>query len=195
MRKKISIYVRNKEIDPSSYYRIIQYVKYLNGDIYIRDIAPKNLYIKWLNLDINARVSKIVLGIVYYMIMLARVTFFLIIDIIIKPQYLIVSRTFCPRYTPVFLNVLIKQNAKNTKIYWDFDDHIFLNGEISYKQASVIEKYSKAIVVTNIFLKNQIKPVYQNKVILLPTTDGDFQGANIADVTKKEGKLSFLKLD
>lgn len=49
--KKISIYVRNKDITPSSYYRIIQYAKYFDGDIYIREIAPRKLYEKYLNYD------------------------------------------------------------------------------------------------------------------------------------------------
>lgn len=31
MKKKISIYVRNKKITPSSYYRIIQYSVFLMG--------------------------------------------------------------------------------------------------------------------------------------------------------------------
>jgi len=188
MIKKISIYVRNKEIDPSSYYRIIQYAKYFDGEVCIREAAPKNLYVKWLNLDKNRKIMNMILGSLYYIVMLSRVTFFLSIDCIVKPNYLIVSRTFCPRYTPIFLNALIKQNAKKSKLYWDFDDCIFLNGEISKKQASVLEDCSTVIVVTNIFLKVQIKLRNQSKVILLSTTDGDLQGFNMVDLTEKRRK-------
>src|SRR5699024_7940934 len=62
--------------------------------------------------------------------------------------------------------------------YWDFDDDIVESGEISKAQADLLEKYSKRIIVTSEFLKSKIKKEYQQKVILLPTTDGDMQDYN-----------------
>ena len=117
--------------------------------------------------------------------MLVRGTYYLLIDYINKPQFIIVSKTFCPRHTPIFLRILIRKVSKSVDLFWDLDDHIFNSGEISEKQAMILEENSKAIVVTSAFLKSKIKLKYQSKVILLPTTDGDFQGFNMIDLMKQ----------
>lgn len=175
-RKRISIYVRNQDITPSSYYRIVQYAKRFEGDIKIRDIAPAKLYKKHLNSANTIKLNRITLGFLYYICMLIRVTYFLLTDIKEKPDYIVVSKTFCPRYTPFFLGQLIKKVTTNSTLYWDFDDYIFESGEISQKQASILTKNSKVIIVTSAFLKSKIDSEYHKKVILLPTTDGDMQG-------------------
>jgi glycosyltransferase involved in cell wall biosynthesis len=184
-KRQISIYVRNKDITPSSYYRIVQYAKYFDGDIQIREIAPRKLYEKRLNSDENKKLYHRLIGIFYYIVMLFRATFYLLIDWKNKPQYLIVSKTFCPRYTPLFLGTLIKKVVKSSTLYWDFDDYIFESGEISKIQASILEMNSKAIVVTSDFLRSKINAKYHNKVILLPTTDGDLQGFDEAELKRK----------
>lgn len=183
--KKISIYVRNKDITPSSYYRIVQYAKYFDGDIYIRELVPRKLYGIRLNSDKKKKINHLLIGIVYYIVMLFRASYYLQIDCKNKPQYVIVSKTFCPRYTPLFLGALIKKVAKSSTLYWDFDDNIFESGEISKKQASILEINSTVIVVTSDFLKSTISLDYRNKVILLPTTDGDLQGFDKSDLKKK----------
>lgn len=181
---KIVIYVRNKEITPSSYYRIVQYARNFNGMVIIRDIAPTDLYKKHLNSDENKNIKWLLNNIIYYIIMLLRVTYYLVIDNIRKPEYLIVSKCFCPKYTPIFLKFLIRRIMRSTTAYWDFDDYIIESGEISKSQAAILEKYSKKIIVTSEFLKSTIKPEYRNKVILLPTTDGDMQGFNERELKK-----------
>lgn len=173
--KNISIYVRNKEITPSSYYRIVQYAKNFEGTVCIRDIAPRKLYERHLNSDKRKRLCGLLIGVIYYIVMLFRAIYYLLIDCKNKPQYVIVSKSFCPRYTPLLLRVLITKVSKSSTLYWDFDDYIFESGEISKIQASILEKNSKAIIVTSNFLKSKISIKYQNKVILLPTTDGDMQ--------------------
>lgn len=198
-RKDISIYVRNKNITPSSYYRIIQYTGYFEGNIVIREIAPTFIYKKQLNLNKNNLILKFLIALIYYFTMVIRSTFFLLCDYIINPKCIIVSKTFCPRYTPLFMNILIKKVATNTNLYWDFDDNIFESKEISISQAKILEEYSKKIVVTNEFLKSKIREKYQNKVVLLCTTDGDLQGfdfngmlnSRIAEF-KKEVKLIWV---
>ena len=190
-KKKISIYVRNKEITPSSYYRIVQYAKHFDGKVYIRDIAPKKIYEKHLNFDKSKRVRYLFIGVVYYIAMLFRAMYYLLIDCKNRPEYLIVSKTFCPRYTPLLLRALVNNVSKNSKTYWDFDDYIFESGEISKKQASILERNSKSIIVTSNFLKSKISSKYQNKVVILPTTDGDLQGFNKLDLEKKR-KSTFV---
>jgi glycosyltransferase involved in cell wall biosynthesis len=184
-KKRITIYVRNKDITPSSYYRIVQYSRFFNGNVCIREIAPRKIYHAQLNLDKRKRMKKFLLGAIYYLTMVVRASTFLLIDSFFKPQYIIVSKTFCPRYTPLILRALISYVAKSFILYWDFDDFIFANNEISTTQKEILEKYSKNIIVTHEFLKSKIKYKYQDKVILLPTTDGDMQGFNEAVLIKE----------
>ena len=46
---KICVYVRNARINPSGYYRIYQYAKYLNEDniLIFRNIVSDNIYSKY----------------------------------------------------------------------------------------------------------------------------------------------------
>jgi len=175
---RISIYVRNKELTPSSYYRIVQYADGLEGQVFIREIAPKSIYkLKRNNASKNI-VLRSLIDCLYYLVMLIRVSYFLIIDNLRLPNSVIVSKTFCPRYSPLYLLWLIKLLTKRTKLYWDFDDYIFISGEISNRQKNILELYSENIIVTNNFLKEKINSAFQEKVQLMPTTDGDLQGFN-----------------
>ncbi len=171
------IYVRNKHITPSSYYRIIQYSNKFTGNIKIREIAPDFIYKKQLNKRRN-KIEGYIIGALYYLIMIFRVLNFLIIDNISIPKYVIVSKTFCPKYTPVIIRILIKKLSQKSILYWDFDDHIFIKNEISDSQARILKKESEKIIVTNEYLKSKIEKEYHDKIILLPTTDGDLQGFN-----------------
>ncbi|WP_419881720.1 glycosyltransferase [Peribacillus sp. B-H-3] len=186
-KKNISIYVRNEDITPSSYYRIIQYSKRFTGIVTVRNIAPKKLYKIHLNSNKSLKIIRLSIGSLYYMVMVVRVLYYLMIDYILKPKLVIVSKTFCPRYSPLILNFLLEKVAKHSQLIWDFDDYIFISGEISKKQADILEKNSKFIVVTSKFLKSKISLKYQSKVIILPTTDGDFQGFNESDLMEKRG--------
>ncbi|MEQ2464766.1 glycosyltransferase [Niallia hominis] len=187
-KKFISIYVRNKEITPSSYYRVVQYVSKLEGRITINSMSTKGIYSMHLNSHQENKIKWFLISAIYFFIILCRSTYFLIRDCMIKPKYIIISKSICPRYTPYYLKLLILKLVKNTVVYWDFDDYIF-SGEISKTEAEILEKYSNKIVVTNEFLKAKIKPQYQDKVILLPTTDGDMQGYNKRELRKKRKVL------
>ncbi|MEG2246575.1 MAG: glycosyltransferase [Peptostreptococcaceae bacterium] len=180
--KYISVYVRNKNITPSSYYRITQYIKNIDRCILVRELAPDWIYIKQLNGNKNNILSRVIIGILYYCIIVSRCLYFLIYDYIKQPSTIVVSKTFCPKYTPIVIRKLIKIVSAKSNIYWDFDDNIFESREISEKQAKILEEYSYGIVVTNNFLKSQISDKYRGKVKLLPTTDGDLQGFDDVDL-------------
>jgi glycosyltransferase involved in cell wall biosynthesis len=174
MKKKYcSVYVRNDVEGPSCYYRIIQYMNKINKNIVINNVLSRKEYRR--NLDCTNKYKKKVIQGWLYILMLVRVTFFLLRDLICKPTYIIVSRTVIPRYTPLYLEWILIGVLKRSTLYWDFDDHIFNNGEISKNQANILSYYSKNIIVTSKFLRSKLDIKYQNKVILLPTTDGDMQ--------------------
>lgn len=184
MKRKVSIYVRNQYITPSSYYRIIQYTNDFEQKVSIRNIAPSKIYNLHLNSD-KKKLSGKLLEFVYYLVMLLRVSFFVLADLIIRPDFVILSKTFIPRYCPNYLCLLLNVLTSNSIFYWDFDDYIFDSGEIVQKQAKLLMKNSNRIIVTNNFLKSKIDLEYRDKVLLLPTTDGDLQDYNRLELLKK----------
>lgn len=173
MKKYYSIYVRNQYEGASCYYRIIQYLNELDDNFVINNAMSRRNFRR--NLDINNLKVKKILQVHYYILMVLRLTWFLIRDIYLEPHCVIVQRTTLPRYTPLYFNKLLELLAKKTTLYWDFDDDIFSNGEISESQATILCKFSSKIIVTSDYLKNRIPENYRDKVIILPTTDGDFR--------------------
>lgn len=186
--KRISVYVRNQDEGASCYYRIIQYTKEINANFKINNAMSKKNYRH--NLDLTNNWSKKLLQVYFYILMLIRLTWFIVVDIIKTPDFVIVQRTTIPRYTPKYYNALLSILAKRTDLYWDFDDDIFINGEISYKQAEILFKYSAKIIVTNNYLHERVPEKFRNKVIKLPTTDGDFRNIDLNDILKNR-KQSF----
>ena len=51
-------------------------------------------------------------------------------------------------------------------------------------QSFVLSKYSKKIIVTHEYLRNLVSPEYYDKVIVIPTTDGDNYDKNIVAIQK-----------
>jgi glycosyltransferase involved in cell wall biosynthesis len=188
MKKKYcSVYLRNAEEGASCYYRVFQYIKKIDYKFKVNNAMTRNMY--RTNLDCkNNNIKKVIQG-YFYSLMLFRLMFFIIRDIIQKPSYVIIQRTIIPRYTPLPLRVLLGILARNTTLYWDFDDEIFLDGEICKKQSKILSEYAITIIVTNEYLKNTISEEYRDKVIKLPTTDGDFQGFDNEAVLAERGAL------
>jgi glycosyltransferase involved in cell wall biosynthesis len=172
---KVSIYVRNEEITPSAYYRIIQYAYKLEGKIEIHSMSPTEIYRKNIVLDKSYSIKYFYKSIFYYLIILIRCTYYLVKDNLNVPDCVLISKYIIPRYMPIFVGMLLKRLMKKSRVYWDFDDYIFNNKPFS-NQDKILGIYSKNIIVTNNFLKSKLLPEWQNKVILLPTTDGDLQG-------------------
>jgi len=85
----------------------------------------------------------------------------------------VVSRETLPKYTPWFLEYMLKRLYSRVTLIWDFDDDIF-TGEISHREASLLKKYSDYILVTGEYLKGLLPKEKREKVIVLPTTDGSF---------------------
>ncbi len=186
MRKKatVSIYLRNCNIVPSSFYRITQYAVRLDVYTRIRNALPDLLYKYYQKYaDSNSKSSLILLLLsgIMYIVMVFRIIFFLSIDIISSPDYLVVSKCFCPRYTPFILGLFIDCVTNKTDFIWDFDDDIFTSGEISIRQSKILKKNSRKIIVSTEYLKSLIELTYQDKVVVLPTTDG-----NLNDFTQME---------
>ena len=179
-----SVYVRNHKQGASCYYRVIQYTNSLvNCNVNVNDLMTQRMYRQ--NLDNSKKWFRLPLKALHYLIMCFRLTIFLLIDLFKKPSIIIIQRTTIPRYTPFFLKILMYFAFRDKNIIWDFDDDIFLSGEISRFEARLLLKYSNKIVVTSEYLKTKIDKKYTHKIVVLPTTDGDFQSFDLNKVKYK----------
>ncbi len=188
---KICVYVRNARINPSGYYRIYQYAKYLNEDniLIFRNIVSDNIYSKY-----HFR-SYFIDKIIYTLSIFFRSVFFLFLDNFIeKPDIVIINREICPRRQFFVQKILEKKLIMKTKTIWDFDDDILENKEISKKEWDLLQKYSKKIVVLSDYLKMILDSPYRYKVIKLTTTDGDFHYTEDLINIRKKNLESEIKI-
>lgn len=186
----VSIYVRNNKYRPSNYYRIVQYSNYFK-DCRVNTLLPSFLYITFYNRKKNL-IIKFILRIIIYFWIITSLTIYLIRDLINPPKYIIVQKELIPKYMPVYIAFLFKKLIKRSSLIWDFDDDIITKKQASERELQILCEYSKVIVTTNTFLKNKLDKKYQEKVILMPTTDKDMFVNNIDKVNSKRIK-SFEK--
>ena len=170
MKKKISIYLRNKEINPSGYYRIYQYFHEMNiQNIRYRELVPDFIYKRyhfqnnWFN------------KLMYSAVILLKSFSDLVKDILFyRPDIVIINREICPKIQSTIHYLLERKVLRNAYVIWDFDDAIQISGEISKREWDLLENESDKIVVLNNYLKKSISPQNCSKVDFLPTTDGDY---------------------
>ncbi|CAK7083245.1 MAG: hypothetical protein BACD_04213 [Bacteroides rodentium] len=168
--KKVSVYIRSLNVSPSGYYRIVQYTNKLDVIVKIHNILPPSYYYWYLN---NQK-FQFLCDVMTYMFMYLRVICFFIQDILYERNVFILSRGLLPRHFVYPLKNILLRMARKGSIYWDFDDDILLSKEISACEFKMLSEISSAIVVTHEYLKEKVEQRYWNKVIVMPTTDGDF---------------------
>lgn len=177
--KKISIYIRAKDVSPSGYYRILQYTHRLKGKYLVHNVLPPSYY-RWY-LAVKHKVwLPLLLDAFTYLLMYVRCIFFLLSDCVNKMDVVIVSRGLLPKYFLFPIPGLFRKLlCRSGKLIWDFDDDILLSGEISKHEYGFLCRNSNSIFVTHSYLAGRIDGEYSDKVTVLPTTDGDFSSINI----------------
>lgn len=168
--KRISIYATGGR-NAVSRYRIWQYYDHI-PDTKIDAHVKYSPYLYKRYAPIGQQ--KLVIKLIAWMNMCFRVTWFLLIDLFKRPDIIVVQRELVKKNTPWIANLLFRMNVKaGTKVIWDFDDHILEMKETTYRDFSILSKYSDHITVTHEYLKSLVEDKYGNKVILLHTTDGE----------------------
>lgn len=170
---KISVYVRNKDLSPSGYYRVVQYMNKLSYETIIHSIVPDWMFSYSLKITKRPFISK-AWAIFYYLYILINTYRAMCVDKQLGIDCVIVSKTFIPRYCPHFFIKYIESFLERRKLIWDFDDFIFGNS-LPQNEAGMLIKKSEIIIVTHEHLKKALPEQCQNKVIILPTTDGDLK--------------------
>ena len=179
--KRAILNLKNKE-DGSSFYRLYQYVGSTNCRIV--NGTSDRIY-RWYY-DGNHVKGNFFKRLVMAGENLIRITFVLVWDKLVwRSKKVIINRRLFPRKLPFYGERLLRWYFRGKEVYWDFDDNIILDGEITRKEADILEKTSKKIIVTNEFLENTIHEEHRWKVELLPTTDVAMEKYEQQKVTEK----------
>ena len=165
----IHIYVRNKNINPSAYYRIIQYLEGFEGQYRISSLNEDYLY----NISLNHK-NRFLRNIVKSVLLLEiYVKFpFLAINDIKNNNVVYIQREIFPHFCIEPMKSILHKLYERNYVIWDFDDDIRLSGEISTFEYTALLDYANTIIVTNEMLKNKIESKTNSKIYCLPTTDG-----------------------
>ena len=107
------------------------------------------------------------------MIMYFRILYYLLVDYIKPPSAIIITRRVINKIMPWSYKYILERLSKKVPVIWDFDDDLIDGKEVSQATFNFYARISDVIFCTHQGLKNMIPIQYQDKVILLPTTDGD----------------------
>lgn len=183
--KKVSIYVENARLTPSSYYRLTQYFQ--PSEARFHSALPDCVYRWWHSLGKKGRQ---LFSIPLYVLYVFRTLFFLIGDnLSMSNGTVILARAIVPRRLPFLHKYLIRRLAKRNKIAWDFDDNILANKRISPVDFHFYSEHSDTIVVSTDILLSLVDKCFAHKVKILPTTDGDFLGCDTEKVLSQRQLL------
>lgn len=168
--KKISVYTKTGNRAATTYYRIYQYLKDFPGEIHYHKMLSDKMYMKVMPIYTKPLHVKIIVFIYTYF----RVLFQLLSDLIWKPDVIILSRRFINRLMPLSYKLILNRfNSKGTQFFWDIDDNIIETKEVRKVDFYYLSDIANTIIVAGINNKLMLHPKYQNKAIILSTTDGD----------------------
>lgn len=186
--KKVSVYVKGGQKSPC-YYRIHQYLNHFQDklDIRYRMMFPECLYDKFMPISKQPSYIKILMGLVMYV----RIFSYLIYDFAKQPNVLIINRRISNKIMPSYFKWLLRKISKKSVVIWDYDDQIIENKEVSRSTFDFYAKISDIIFCTHSYLASLVPESFRQKVILLPTTDGDMY-KNYNESTIMENRLKIL---
>lgn len=176
--------LRNKNIRPSTFYRITQYIdfdnfnnkyfEYENGLYY--KINSKNKLIYFMNKIINL----FLVGYTRRLYALCKILFF-------KGKYnLVIQREVFPKFIdPISLLILKRVVVQAENVLWDFDDNILDLKEITKKEFDMLSELSSHIFVGNKFLKSKINSVFHEKVKIINTSDMMMNNIDLESLSEK----------
>ena len=181
------------EEDGSSYYRLYQYLA--DKPCRMVNMTPRWMYRLFYGRRYG-KAMKLALKLFMGGITFGTTLGAMALDALVwKSEVVIVNRRFFPRACPPVLAGLLKRYLRGKKVYWDFDDNIALDGELSKREKAVLEAAATAITVTSEYLRDSLGDAAREKVTLLPTTDLAFWGEETEELLAgKGGDSAVMKL-
>lgn len=166
-QKDALVYIKNMK-DPSAYYRLGQYLED-RDDVRFSESVPDGLYCAYYD---SPGGKTLLLKLMMALTTQTRATLYILWDLLFyHSRQIIVNRQVYPRVMPFFGEALLNLYFSSREVYWDFDDNILYDHAITKKEAVLLERYAKQIVVTSEFLKQTLPEECQDKTKTLPTTD------------------------
>lgn len=184
-RINISVYSQGGLTSAGLYYRFYQYLRELDVDVRYNKQIPDKIYKKCMPLAFKPLFIQIGIAI----LVVFRVSIQLIRDVYNSPRFLIISRTFINRWYPAIFNIMLRIiKKKGCTIIWDFDDNIKPR-EISPARFESLSYLADVIIVASPYLIESIKNEYHDKILHLPTTDGDlFPKISLSVINKRKNE-------
>ena len=187
MKRRALVFLKNEE-DGSSYYRLYQY---LRGKPCRRvNMTPTWVYCLFYGRRYG-KAAKLALKLFMGGITFGTTLCIMALDALVwKSEVVIVNRRFFPRACPPVFELILKRYLRGKKVYWDFDDNIALDGELSKREKAVLEAAASTITVTGAYLRETVSETAREKVKLLPTTDLAFWGEETEELLAGKGRDS-----
>lgn len=181
----MSIYARNFDLDPSSYYNITQVHRHINDIRFINhNLVPNFIYTFTNNKIWKKKPFSYLRLVLLAIITWPRVVWFVLLDkYIYKPDKVYINREVFPRFAPPIAFAIYQSYLKKQCIIWNFDDDILNGKEISRKEYALLLKYSSIIAAQNKYLQSTIPQEFAHKLV------------NPADKLVADGDVDVSKLD
>ena len=170
--RKALVFLKCEE-DGSSYYRLYQYLA--DQPCRMVNMTPRWMYRLFYGRRYG-KATKLALKLFMGGITFGTTLFAMVFDALVwKSKVVILNRRFFPRACPPVLAGILRRYLRGKKFYWDFDDNIALDGELSRAEKAVLEEAARKITVTGAYLRETVSETAREKVELLPTTDRAFR--------------------
>ena len=180
-QKRVSVYIKAGERAATSYYRFYQYFRQIDADVKFNLMIPNSKWNVFFPIVNQPKWKQVYIFFFIYF----RVLWNLAVDLVRKPDIIVISRCIINKVLPYSYRLLLKlQKRRGCKIVWDFDDNI-IGTEMTRKNFNWFSSYVNLIIVGSPTLKELINNKFQEKVILLPTTDGDMHKRLTDDIKEK----------
>lgn len=172
----VVVFIKNEQ-DPSSYYRIYQYMDKKDNVCFFKYVN-KYMY-RWYYDKNCIGFCKGIKKAVFAIVGIVRSSFFILYDeLFLKSKSVVINRAIFPRIIPGLCAIMLDKYLNKRTVYWDFDDNIILEGEITKRECEILERQSEQIIVTHQYLLDTISKKYRDKVITLSTTDEEIKRFN-----------------
>lgn len=180
-KKRISVYLKAGERAATSYYRFYQYFRQIDADVKFNLMIPDGRWNAFFPIASQPKWKQVYIFFFIYF----RVLWNLAVDVIRKPEVVVISRCIINKVLPYSYKLLFKSlKRRGCNIVWDFDDNI-VGAEMTRKNFDWFSSYANLIIVGSPTLKDIINNKFQEKVVLLPTTDGDMHERLTEEIKEK----------
>lgn len=188
-KRRVLVFLKNQE-DGSSYYRLYQYLR--DKPCRLVNMTPTWVYRLYYGRQYGPAgklLLKLLMGALSFGTTLSAIALDMLFE---KSEVVILNRRFFPRVCPPFLARALQSYLRRKTLYWDFDDNIAADGELSQAEKRILEQCASCITATSDYLKDSLSAEAAAKTEILPTTDAAFWNLNVEQLLAEKQMDSAL---